>query len=178
MARSPTIAVFSGIGGAHASRAQVFAQAGSFLAKKGARLMAVEGVAGLPLTTLSAARSASAEIEIVVSDVFQVPKALSEASVIRSANLEDRMRIMRERADAIAVLPGALALANDLYRATLMEPGVPPVILLNHDNAFEVLRGFVVDVFTHNHPNPDRVMQVADSLEDMWNRIQRLKLVD
>lgn len=177
MAKSPTIAVFSGIGGAHASRAQVFAQAGTFLAKKGVRLVAVEGVGGLPLTTLSAARSASAEIEIIVSDTFQVPKALSEAGVTRSAKLEDRMRIMRERADVIAVLPGALALANDLYRATLTEPNVPPVILLNHDNAFEVLRGFVVDVFTHDHPDPDRVMQVADNLDDLWNRIQRLKLV-
>ncbi|MCB9993402.1 MAG: hypothetical protein H6873_07070 [Hyphomicrobiaceae bacterium] len=174
MASSPTIAVFSGIVGAHANRAQVFAQAGSFFARKGAHLVAVEGVAGLPLTTLSAARTAHGHIEIVVSPRFEVPKALAEVTVTRAVTLDERMALLRQKADVIAVLPGALPLANDLYQSSLRNPGAPPVILLNHENAFEVLRGFVVDVLVHNHPNPDRVMQVADSLDDMWNRIQRL----
>jgi hypothetical protein len=77
-------------------------------------------------------------------------------------------------ADGFIGLPGSLASAASLYGvwvAAGAAGGRKPVVLLNRNRAFEVMRGFTADVVSHSVRGHDRVIQFTDSIEDLWNRV-------
>jgi len=49
-----------------------------------------------------------------------------------------------------------------------------PIVFYNRNNAFEVLRGYIADVVAHSVPHHERLVQFSDSIEDLWNRVNRL----
>lgn len=172
--KQPIIAIFGGGRVQNdASRSLILTQAGTFFAKKNVKLVCMQGRGGLPMVALGAARAAGGDIEIIVAEDFDVPKALAEVNVTRESDLETRYSMTAEKVQAIVALPGGLSLANDLFQISMNRARSSPTILLNHENAFEVLRGFFADVLVHNHPNAEGALQVADSLDDVWNRVIR-----
>ena len=46
--------------------------------------------------------------------------------------------------------------------------------MLNRHKAFEVMRGYAVDVLSPGLPGYDKAIQFADTVEDLWSRISRL----
>lgn len=174
-ATQKTIAIFGG-GRAQndANRSLILTQAGTFFAKKNAKLVCMQGEGGLPMVALGAARAAGGDIEIIVADDFEIPKALGEVKITRENDIAMRYKLTSQKVQAIVALPGGLSLANDLFQISMNQTTACPTILLNHENAFEVLRGFFADVLVHDHPNAEGAMQVADSLDDVWNRVTRL----
>ena len=45
--------------------------------------------------------------------------------------------------------------------------------LLNRNRAYEVLRGYAMDVVSHSLTNSDRLVLFADTVEDLWARLDR-----
>ena len=92
-------------------------------------------------------------------------------------SMRERMRRVAVLAHGFVGLPGSLASASSLY-ATWVEAGGgegrKPVVLYNRNNAFEIMRGYAADVLSHSIKGHDRIIQFADSIEDLWNRIARM----
>jgi hypothetical protein len=71
-------------------------------------------------------------------------------------------------------LPGSLASASELYKTWVRAGGGAsgkPVVLLNRNRAFEVMRGLAADVLSHSVKRQDRMMVFTDNVEDLWNRV-------
>lgn len=171
----PTLAAFaSDRGPGDAERASIMSQAGSYLARRGGRLvcLAEQGVVAVPLIT--SARAAGGEVIIVADEETQIPEALAGIPVERIPQAGDRQARVVALSDGFIGLPGSLASAASLYATWIRAGGGAsrkPVVLLNRNRAFEVLRGFTADVVSHNVRGHDRMVQFTDSIEDLWNRV-------
>ena len=150
----PSLAVFaSDKGPGDAERAPIMTQAGTILARHGARVicLAEETLDAIPLIT--SARAAGGEVLIVADANFQAPAALSEVPVERIDDPEARVRRVGELAQGFVGLPGSL------------------VVLLNHHRAFEAMRGMATDVLSHSVNHADRVVVFTDNVDDLWNKV-------
>lgn len=171
----PTLAVFaSDKGPGDAGRAPIMTQAGTILARHGARIvcLADETLDAIPLIT--SARAAGGEVLIVADANFQAPPALSEVPVERIDDPEARVKRVGELAQVFVGLPGSLASAAALYRTWVRVGGGAsgkPVVLLNHHRAFEAMRGMATDVLSHSVSHADRVVVFTDNVEDLWNKV-------
>jgi hypothetical protein len=85
---------------------------------------------------------------------------------------EARLDRLGSLAEVIVGLPGSLASTAALYR-TWQRRGAPrcPVVLLNHHRAFEAMRGFAADIFSHSIDHADRIVTFTDNVEDLWNKV-------
>lgn len=176
--RNPTIAIFaSDRGHGDAERASIMGQAGSFFARKGAGLICLvqHGTVSVPVVT--SARAAGGSVTIVCDDDFQPPPALGGVPLERVGGDTERLARIAELSDAFVGLPGSLASVSHLF-STWAEMSVhglgKPVILYNRNKAYEVVRGFAVDVLAHGRRDTDRHLQFAESLDDLWNRLTRM----
>lgn len=176
--RHPTLAVFaSDKGPGDAERASIMSQAGTYFARKGARIVCLaEGkVIAVPLIT--SARAAGGDVTIIADENFSMPRALSGVPVEKFGSPKERIARMADSSDAFIGLPGSLASISALYRCWNKAgggTGGKPVVLYNRNDAFEVLRGYSADVVSHSVKHTERIIQFADSIEDLWNRISRL----
>lgn len=171
----PLLAVFaSDKGPGDAERASIMSQAGTLMARRGARIVClVDGaLENIPLVT--SARAAGGDVLILADEGFQAPAALSEVLVERIEDPEARVRRIGEMAQAFVGLPGSLASAAALYRAW-QRAGAgasgKPVILLNRNRAFESMRGFAADIISHSVSHTDRIVTFTDNVDDLWNKI-------
>lgn len=76
----------------------------------------------------------------------------------------------------LIALPGGLAAAATLYNAWADIGGSEsgkPVGLLNRNNAFEVVRGFLTDIAGVGLGGIDHLVQVSDNFDDLWHRLNR-----
>jgi hypothetical protein len=171
----PVLGVFaSDHGPGDAERATIMTQAGSFLARKGARLvcMAEGGDAAVPLIT--SARTAGGEVTVIADEAFVEPAALSGVTVERIAGAEARLARIASLSTLYVALPGSLASATRLYLTWVRGgggPGRKPVVFYDRNGAFRVVRGYAGDVIANSIKGYDRYVQFADSIEDMWNKI-------
>lgn len=174
-ARGPMLAVFaSDRGPGDPERASLMSLAGSLLARRGARLvsLAQDGYVAVPLVT--ATRTAGGEVLLVADEHTQLPEALQGVPVERHADDEARLQRVAELADAFVGLPGSLLSATDLYKCWVRAGGGAagkPVVLLNRNRAFEMIRGMAADVITHSVRRADRMLVFTDNPEDLWNRV-------
>lgn len=170
-----TLAVFaSDSGPGEPERASIMSQVGSLLARRGVRIVSLAhgGAVAVPLVT--SARAAGGEVLIVADGDLRVPSALSDVPVERLDDAEKRLARVAELADGFVGLPGSLASVNDLYRSWVRAgggAGGKPVVLLNRNRAFEVVRGMSADVLSHSVRRHDRMVVFTDSVEDLWNKI-------
>jgi hypothetical protein len=149
-------------------------QAGSFLARKGARLvcLAEDGVVPVPL--VSSARTAGGEVTLIADADYSEPSALAGVTVEHLAAPADRLARLAALAQIYVALPGSLASATSLYRTWVRGgggAGRKPVVFFDRNGAFKVLRGYAGDVLSNSIPAQDRYLQFADSIEDIWNKV-------
>jgi predicted Rossmann-fold nucleotide-binding protein len=174
----PTLAVFaSDKGPGDAERASIMSQAGTYFARKGARIICLAEGRSVAIPLITSARAAGGEIIVIGDDQFALPRALSGVPLEQIADAEARLGRVAGLSDAFIGLPGSLASISSLYLSWLKAgggAGGKPVLLYNRNNAFEVLRGYVADVVSHSVRQHDRLIQFSDSIEDLWNRVSRL----
>jgi predicted Rossmann-fold nucleotide-binding protein len=169
------LAVFaSDKGPGDAERAALMSEAGTLLARHGARLVCLADGALESIPLITAARAAQGEVLILADDEFLAPAALANIPVERIDDPEARLIRMGELAQAFVGLPGSLASAATLYRAW-QRAGAgasgKPVVLLNKHRAFEAMRGMAVDILSHSVPHADRLVVFTDNVEDLWNKV-------
>ncbi len=174
-AKSPLLAVFaSDKGPGDAERASIMSQAGTLLARRGARIVCIADGAMETIPLVTSARAAGGEVLILADDGFQPPAALVDVAVERIEDPEQRLRRIGELADAFVGLPGSLASSAALYRAW-QRAGAgasrKPVILLNRNRAYESMRGFAADIISHSVSHADHIVTFTDNVEDLWNKV-------
>jgi len=171
----PTLAVFaSDRGPGDPERASIMSLAGGLIARHGARIVCLEHDNDLPIPLITAARAAGGEVLIVGDAVAHLPGALAGLPIERIADPEERLRRVSALAQAFVGLPGSLASTGDLYRCWVRAgsgASGKPVVLLNRNRAFEVLRGLSADILSHSVKRHDRLTVFTDNIDDLWNRI-------
>lgn len=175
MSASVTLAVFaSEKGPGDAARASIMSEAGSFLAKKGVRILCPIGVDGINVPLVKSARSAGGEVLFFGDEDFVAPKGLSDIVAERfaaPAQLQERLHTLT---DAYLGLPGSLSSVTSLFETWNSNGGQKPVALLNRNRAYELMRGFAVDILAQGKPNWERSLQVSDNMDDLWNRLTKM----
>jgi len=172
---SPTLAVFtSDKGPGDAERSSLMSEAGTILARHGARIVCLADGALEAIPLITAARAAGGDVLILVDTGFEAPPALADVAVERIDDPEARVRRMGELAQVFVGLPGSLASTAALYR-TWARAGAgasgKPVVLLNKNRAFEAMRGMAADILSHSVPHSDRLVVFTDNIEDLWNKV-------
>ncbi len=172
----PVLAVFAAAAlPGDADYTRVVSQAGTLFARNGARLVCLveNGVYCRPLVT--AARAAGGTV-IILSDGSLPPHSFAEGCEIELIEEQDnRFQRMSELADALVGFPAGVAAIRAMFDVWVMAGGGAsgkPVALLNRNRAYEVLRGFAMDVLSHSLAKSDRMMVFADSVEDLWNQLK------
>ncbi len=171
----PVVAVFaSDHGPGDAERATIMSQAGGLLARRGAALVVLADERDLPVALITSARAAGGDVTIIGYSATHVPPALVGVGIERIEDAGERHRRVASLVDAFVGLPGSLQSAASLYATWVAAgggPGGKPVVLLNRNRAFEVVRGFAADVLSHSVRKQDRMVQFADSLDDVWGKL-------
>lgn len=177
-AATPMLAVFaSDRGPGDAERASIMTQAGSYFARRGARIVCLAEQGVIPVPLLTAARAAGGMVQIVADAGSVLPAALSGVTMEVIPDRAARLARVGQLAEAYVALPGSLASATALFgtwAAARAEGRTPPVVMLNRHRAFEVLRGYAADVLSPGLAGYERAVQFADSIEDLWARLSRL----
>lgn len=173
--RRPTIAVFaSDRGPGSPERASIMSQAGNLLARRGARVVCLADEGSLPVPLITSARAAGGEVLLIADAGVTLPPALANLPLERLADPEEQLARLAELANLFLGLPGSLASAARLYRSWVRAGAGgsgKPVVLLNRNRAFEVMRGMAADVLSHSVKRHDRMVVFTDNIDDLWNRI-------
>lgn len=171
----PTLAVFaSEKGRGDPERATIMSQAGAILARRGARLVCLAEAGVLPVPLITGARSSGGAVHLVGDADTALPPALAQLEIERIEDPAARVARVAALADGFVGLPGSLASASQLYRSWVAAgagPSHKPVILLNRNRAFEVIRGLSQDVLSHSVKQFDRMAVFTDNLDDLWNKV-------
>lgn len=175
---SHTIAVFaSEKGPGDAERASFMSQTGQLLARKGVRIVCMADGDALPVPLLTAARTAGGEVTIIAGETFNPPAAHAGVTVERLKEPEEQWQLVADISDAFIGLPGSLISANNLFN-TWVAAGSgasgKPVGLLNRNRAFEVMRGFYMDVLSQSVPDAEKMVVFSESIEDLLTRVLRV----
>ena len=176
--RGPVLAVFaSNKGPGDAERASIMSQTGTYFAKRGAQLVCLAENGVIPVPLITAARAAGGAVRIITDASMVLPPALNGVTTEVIEEAQGRINRIAELAEGLVALPGSLASATELFgvwSAGKSQGRNTPVVMLNRHKAFEVLRGYSVDVLSPGLPGYDRAIQFADTVEDLWSRISRL----
>ena len=174
-ARRPTLAVFaSDKGPGDPERASIMSLAGSLIARRGARTVSLADRSTLAVPLITSARAAGGDVLIVADGETQLPSALMGVAIERHAESEARLDRVAQLADVFVGLPGSLTSTADLYKSWVRAgagDGGKPVVLLNRNRTFDVMRGLAADVLSHSVKRHDRILVFTDNVEDLWNKI-------
>ncbi len=149
-------------------------QVGSLIARRGARMIVLVEDNAVPVPLLTSARAAGGDVLVIGDEAVRLPAAQSAVPTERLGDRENRLRRIAELADVFVGLPGSLSSAGDLYQSWVRAgggSGGKPVVLLNRNRAFEVVRGMVQDVVSHSVKRHDRMVVFTDNIDDLWNKI-------
>jgi predicted Rossmann-fold nucleotide-binding protein len=174
----PSVAVFaSDKGPGDAERASIMSQTGTYLARKGARIVCLAEDEGLAVPLVTSARAAGGDVLVIGDEDFVMPAALAGVPLERIADPERRLARVAELAQVLVGLPGSLASASRLFSCWVKAGGGQGgrgVVLFNRNRAFEAMRGMATDVLSHGIRRHDRFVQFADTVEDLWTKVQWL----
>lgn len=174
----PRLTVFaSDQGPGDAERSSTMTQAGNYLARRGARILCLAERGELPIPLITAARAAGGEVLVIADASVALPRALSAVPIEVVPEPVARLARIGAETDAFIGLPGSLASVTSLFAAwtAARQAGRrQPVVLVNRNRAYEAVRGYAADVLSHGLKDYDRVVQFADSVEDMWIRTTRM----
>lgn len=176
--KHPVLAVFaSDKGPGDAERSSLMSQAGTHLARRGARIVCLAEGGVIPVPLITAARAAGGSVELVADGTIILPPALSGVTMNVLADKQERLAKLAQCVEAVVVLPGSLASATALFgvwAAARAQGRTLPVVMLNHHRAYEAIRGYAADVLSPGLAGYERSVQFSDSIEDLWNRVSRL----
>ena len=144
------------------------------LARQGVTLLALAEKDVVPLAFLTSAVAAKGQVELFCDKRYTLPANLENVQVRTIADRKERARTLARRADCFVVLPGSLATATSQFLSISDQKTSVPMVFLNQNNAFEILRGFSADVFVHTFPKAHKQVQFAQSVEDIWPLVTRL----
>ena len=171
----PVLGVFaSDRGPGDAERASIMTQVGSFLARKGARIVCLSDDGIVPVPLLTSARTAGGEVTLITSEDYTEPSAFEGVVVEHIPDREARLARLAALSQVYLALPGSLASASSLYLTWVRGgggPGRKPVVFFDHHDAFKVVRGYAADIISNSIKNHDRYVQFATNVDDMWNKI-------
>jgi predicted Rossmann-fold nucleotide-binding protein len=175
---APVIAVFaSDKGPGDAERSSIMSQAGTYFAKRGAHIVCLAENGVLPVPLITAARAAGGRVQIVADAAIVLPSALTGVTTEVISDRTERHRRVAELVEAYVALPGSLASTSSLFgswsQAKQLGKSIP-VLMLNRNRAYEVVRGYAADVLTPGLPGHERAVQFAETIEDLWARMSRL----
>ena len=171
----PVLGIFaSDRGPGDAERSSIMSQAGSYLARKGAKIVCLGDEDTLPVPLLTSARAAGGEVTIIADPAFHGPSAITGMPVERVEGADQRLRRIAMLANLYVALPGSLASASSLFMSWARGgggAGRKPVVFYDRNGAFRVMRGFAADIFANSIRQHDHLVQFADSIEDLWGKI-------
>jgi len=174
----PVLGVFaSDHGPGDAERASIMSQVGSFLARKGARLVVLADESIVPVPLVTSARTAGGAVTLITAEDYAEPSAFEGVTIEHAPDPEARLARLAQLAQLYVALPGSLATASSLYLAWVRGGGGggrKPVIFYDHHDAFKVMRGYAADIISNSIKNHDRYVQFANSTDDLWNKISWL----
>ena len=175
-ASGPVLAVFAdATQSGDAEYTRVLSSAGTLFARNGAHLicLVVDGAYCRPLVTSACAAGGAVTL---LSDGSLDASLLAEGCTVETIEDEEaRFQRLGDMADALVGFPAGLMQVRALFNAWVMAGGGAsgkPVALLNRNRAYEVLRGYLVDVVTHSLADSDRLTVFADTVEDLWAKLQ------
>ena len=171
----PTLVIFASDQGAgDAERASIMSQTGNMLARQNVKLVCLAEKGVLPLPLLTSARAAGGDIELIADQGYVLPQNLQDLTIKVIADQQERYAYLAQIADCFVSLPGSLASITSQF-FTIADLGAKiPMVFLNKNNAYEIVRGFSVDVFAHSFEQAHRNVQFVDSVEDIWGRVAKL----
>jgi hypothetical protein len=174
-AKRPTLVVFaSDAGVGDPERASLMSQVGALLARRDVHIVCLAERGEIPIPLITSVRTGGGTVSVVADDDIRMPAALAGVPLERIADAEARLVRLAGLADLFIGLPGTLASVSGLYRSWVRAGGGSsgkPVVLLNRNRAFEVMRGMSADVLSHSVRRHDRMVVFADSVDDLWNKI-------
>ncbi len=157
-----------------AERTAIMSQAGNLLARNGARIVCLAEDGVFPLALLTTAHLAGADIELVCDRETELPPVLGDIEKTIIENGKARYETLAEKADCLVGLPGSLASVSSLFLTIAELETVRPMVFLNRNRAYEIIRGFSSDVFFHSFQKAHRNVQFVETVEEIWPRVQRL----
>jgi hypothetical protein len=170
----PVIGVFaSDRGPGDAERASIMSLLGSFLARKGARLVCLAD-GGVPIPLVTSARTAGGEVTLLAGDDYTEPSAFDGVRVEHFPDREARLARLAALSQIYLALPGSLASSSSLFLTWARGGGGAgrrPAVFYDHRDAFKVVRGYAADVIATSIKNHDHYVQFAVNPDDMWNKI-------
>ncbi|MEQ1769171.1 MAG: hypothetical protein ABL879_04970 [Devosia sp.] len=171
----PTLGIFaSDRGPGDAERSSIMTQAGSYFARKGAKIVCLGDDDTLPVPLLTSARAAGGQVAIIADLAFHGPTTLTGFPIERLATPEERLQRLALLSDVYVALPGSLASASGLFMTWARGgggEGRKPVVFYDRNGAFRVLRGYTADIVANSVKRHDLLVQFADSIEDTWGKI-------
>ena len=174
----PVLGVFaSDHGPGDAERASIMSQVGSFLARKGAKIVCIADGGYAPVPLLTSARTAGGEVTLLTADDYAEPSAFEGVTIEHIPDREARLARLAALSQIYLALPGSLASATSLYLTWVRGgggPGRKPVVFFDHHDAFKVVRGYASDVISNSIKSHDHYVQFATNVDDMWNKISWL----
>jgi hypothetical protein len=176
-ARGPALGIFAAVAlPGDAEHPRILSNAGTLFASAGARLvcLAEDGTYCRPLVV--AARAARGEVTILSDGSLDSHTFATGCVVEIIPEAETRIQRMSELADALVGFPVGLIGVRAMFNVWATAGGGSsgkPVALLNRNRAFEVLRGYAMDVLSHSLTNTDQLVLFADTIEDLWTKLQR-----
>lgn len=175
MADKPTLVVFaSDQGPGDAERTSIMSQTGKLLASKGVKLVFLVENGVVPMALLKSAFSRGAEVELICDGECDLPGGLKEVNRRTISEQNARYDALAEMADCFVILPGSLATAISHFQ-TVKELGAKvPMVFLNQNKAFEIVRGISADVFVHTFPTAHKNLQFAENVEDIWTKVSKV----
>ena len=175
---SIALAVFaSDKGPGDPERASLMSQAGTYFAKRGARIVCLAENGVIPVPLITAARAAGGTVQIIADETIILPPALAGVAIEIVQDKDERLARLVTGTEALVALPGSLASVSSLFGAWAVAKGqgrTLPVVMLNRHRAYEVMRGYAADVLSPGLRGYDRAVQFADTVEDLWSRVSRL----
>ncbi len=173
---APTLAIFAAAAlPGDPDYTRIVSLAGTLFARNGVKLvLPVEGGAYCrPLVT--AARGAGGEVTLI-SDGSLTPDAFAEGCEVEVIEEEEaRFQHLSELADGFVGFPAGIRAVRAMFNVWVLAGGGAsgkPVALLNRNRAYEVLRGFGVDVLSHSLAQADRMLIIAETTEDLWAQLR------
>ncbi len=174
---APVLAVFAdATAPGDADFPRVLSAAGTLLGEAGVQIacLSANGVYCRPLVV--AARAAGAEVTIISDGALDARELAAGTHVEVIAEEDARFQHLSEAADAFVGFPAGIATVRALFNVWVLAGGGSsgkPVALLNRNRAYEVLRGYAMDVVSHSLTNSDRLLFFADTVEELWARLER-----
>ena len=173
----PVLAVFAdATAPGDADFPRVLSTAGALLGEAGAHLVCLSANGAYCRPLVVAACAAGAEVTILSDGTLDASTLADGIHVEVIAEEDARFQHLSDMVDAFIGFPAGIATVRALFNVWVLAGGGSsgkPVALLNRNRAYEVLRGYAMDVVSHSLTNSDRLVLFSETVEDLWARLDR-----